>query len=190
MEERFLSDVLDASYPESLMSEPTLRVTAVCLGNICRSPIAEVVLSDRVARAGLGARIQVDSAGTGDWHVGGRADHRTIAVLTSHGYDIDHVPRQITHSWMENIDLLLAMDHRNYRDLDGLIRGGSTQVRPTLRMLRSFDPQLLEIAEPDTRLDVPDPYYGDPADFEDVLAMVERAADGVVTYLEQRLSGA
>lgn len=156
------------------------RITVVCLGNICRSPIGEVVLRDRVSSAGLADRVTVDSAGTGDWHLGHGADPRTLRVLDDHGYEHDHVARQISPSWMAEIDLLLAMDEANYRDLQRMLppSGG-----PELRMFRAFDPELAHVGEPDPRLVVPDPYYGGPEGFTEVLRMIEKAADGIVDDL-------
>ena len=86
------------------------RITVVCLGNICRSPIAEAVLRDRLEGAGLGHEVLVDSAGTGDWHKGHPADARARATLEAHGYALDHRARQIDPSWLAGTDLLLAME--------------------------------------------------------------------------------
>ena len=166
------------------MSEP-YRITVVCLGNICRSPIGEVVLRDRVTTAGLGDRVVVDSAGTGDWHLGHGADPRSLAVLDSHGYEHSHTARQITPTWMSEIDLLLAMDETNYANLERIV--AHSGVEPELRMMRSFDPALAHLPEPHPDLDVPDPYYGGPEGFVDVLQMLERASDGVVTWLHERV---
>jgi protein-tyrosine phosphatase len=157
------------------------RITVVCLGNICRSPIGEAVLRARLVDAGLADRVQVDSAGTGDWHLGHPADPRALATLDAHGYPHDHVARQITPDWMDGIDLLLAMDEANYRDLRAMI-GGSAEA-PELRMMRSFDPALAHLPEPDPGLSVPDPYYGGPEGFDEVLQMIEQAADGIVDGL-------
>lgn len=160
------------------------RITVVCLGNICRSPIGEVVLRARLVDAGLADRFQVDSAGTGDWHLGHGADPRSIDVLNARGYEHDHTARQITSSWMADTDLLLAMDESNYRNLQELIaHSGCT---PDLRMMRSFDPALSHLPEPHPGLDVPDPYHGGPEGFVHVLQMIELAADGVVDWLSQR----
>jgi protein-tyrosine phosphatase len=164
------------------MSTPTpYRITVVCLGNICRSPIGEVVLRDRVRSAGLAERVVVDSAGTGDWHIGHPADPRALATLDAHGYAHDHRARQISPDWLAGIDLLLAMDEANYRDLARMRRGGPA---PELRMMRSFDPALGHLVEPDPALDVPDPYYGGPEGFVEVLRMIEQAADGLVHDLQ------
>ena len=169
-------------YP-SLM---TYRITAVCLGNICRSPIAEVVLRDRVAAAGLGELVVVDSAGTGDWHIGHPADPRAQATLSAAEYEHDHRARQINEGWMSDIDLLLAMDSANYRDLQRMV--DLSGMTPELRMLRSFDPELAHFNAPHPELDVPDPYYGGDEGFVEVLAMIERAADALVIELPARLA--
>ena len=160
------------------------RITVVCLGNICRSPIGEAVLRARLDEAGLAEHVVVDSAGTGDWHLGHPADPRALATLDAAGYPHDHVARQITPHWMDGIDLLLAMDAANYRDLARMLpRDGA----PELRMMRAFDPALAGIPEPSPALDVPDPYYGGMDGFEDVLAMVERATPGTVAHIRQLL---
>ena len=162
------------------------RITVVCLGNICRSPIGEAVLRARLAEAGLADRVQVDSAGTGDWHLGHPADPRALAALDAHGYPHDHVARQIAPHWMDGIDLLLAMDEANYADLQRMTAGA--RPAPELRMMRSFDPALAHLPEPHPDLAVPDPYYGGPEGFDEVLVMIEQAADGIVDgLLEGRL---
>lgn len=169
--------------PTSGPDTSAYRITVVCLGNICRSPIGEAVLRARLADAGLGTEVTVDSAGTGDWHLGHGADHRALAVLDAAGYPHDHVARQIAPHWMDDIDLLLAMDESNYRDLEAMLppAGG-----PQLRMFRSFDPLLAGIPEPHADLAVPDPYYGGPEGFTEVLHMIERAADGIVDDLLEK----
>jgi len=160
-----------------------LRVTAVCSGNICRSPIAEYVLRDAVERAGLGHAIVVDSAGVGAWHVGEGADRRSLQVLAKHGYDGSaHRVQQITRSWFdrpEAPDLLLAMDSSHYDDLLRMAPDAD------VRMMRSFDPTLADVARAD--LDVPDPYYGSGDGFEQVLQMIERATPGVLAHLQRQL---
>lgn len=166
------------------MAARSYRVTVVCLGNICRSPIGEVVLRDRIERAGL-SDVVVDSAGTGDWHLGYPADPRAQQTLAAAGYDIDHCSRQIDETWFEEIDLVLAMDSTNYADLQRLIARSGSDVE--LRMMRAFDPALAGIAAPHPDLDVPDPYYGGADGFVDVLRMIETAADGLVLELPARL---
>lgn len=162
------------------------RITVVCLGNICRSPIGEVVLRQRVEQAGFAEAVLVDSAGTGDWHIGHPADTRARATLLANGYAEEHTARQITSDWFAEIDLALAMDSANYRDLTEMMQGIDASTE--LRMFRSFDPTLGSIAEPSDDLIVPDPYYGTGADFVEVLKMIERAADGIVASLPARLN--
>ena len=157
----------------------------MCLGNICRSPIAEAVLRQRIARAGLQSQVRVDSAGTGDWHLGHPADPRALATLAAHDYPLDHRARQINAGWFCDIDLLLAMDLANYEDL--LVMLQSADCTPELRMFRSFDPALAAAMEPSAALEVPDPYYGGDAGFDEALAMVESAADGLVAHLATQL---
>lgn len=160
------------------------QITVVCLGNICRSPIAEAVLRDRIQRAGLTAKVAVDSAGTGDWHLGGPADPRTLATLTAHGYPLEHRARQIDASWFSDIDLILAMDMANYQDLQIMRKSSDSGVE--IRMLRAFDPALSKASEPSAELEVPDPYEGGAADFTRVLHMIESAADGLVALLAEK----
>ncbi len=181
--ERRPKPVEEKFFVEIASLRPMYRITVVCLGNICRSPIGEAVLRARIEEAGLDGRVSVDSAGTGDWHLGQDANPRSVAVLTEHDYRLDHRARQITADWFEDIDLVLAMDAANYADLERMQRG----TRAELRMLRSFDPELAHLREPDPGLDVPDPYYGGPEDFLEVLRMVERASGGVVAHAAARL---
>ncbi|MBZ5738011.1 low molecular weight protein-tyrosine-phosphatase [Nocardioides mangrovi] len=146
------------------------HVELVCLGNICRSPTAHVVLEERVADAGLDDVVTVTSSGTGDWHVGQPMDRRAAATLTAAGYDAS---RHRARQWCgpddpEPADLYLAMDDANLADL-----GGPGQ---RTRKFRDLDP-----TDPGT--DVPDPYYGGPDGFEEVLGMVERTASALVEAL-------
>jgi len=160
------------------MSEPT-RVALVCLGNICRSPMADVVLEHQLAEAGV-EDVVVSSAGTGDWHVGQPMDDRAAAKLTAAGYDASrHRARNFTAEWFDQQDLILTMDASNHRDVLALAR--SDEDRAKVRMYRSFDP---EADAPDA--EVPDPWYGGPEGFDDVLAMVERTTREIVRHLADR----
>jgi protein-tyrosine phosphatase len=156
------------------------RITCVCLGNICRSPMAEVVLRERFAAAGLAGTVAVDSAGTGRWHVGSDADRRARATLEDAGYSFSHSARQFEPDWLTGSNLILAMDQANLTDLVNLAATYSVD-REHIRLLRSFDPSSPPGAE------VPDPYYGGPSGFGEVLAMIERAADGVVVHVTAEL---
>ena len=185
------------------MTDKSLHILMVCMGNICRSPTAEVVMQDRLDVAGLSKQVIVDSCGTGDWHEGEDADPRTRAVLVDHGYSLDHTARGIRPAWFQERDLILAMDHDNMRSLrrmardaassSGVAHGRSSEaahdgssevahgrVIAPMHLLRSYDPELSHCSDEDPRLDVPDPYFGGADGFRDVLAMIERAIDGVM----------
>ena len=128
----------------------------------------------------------VDSAGTGDWHLGHGADPRSLSTLASHGYQLEgHISRRIDADWFDGLDLVLAMDSMNYRDL--LVLATMTGSEPDVRMLRSFDPALAHLEAPHPELDVPDPYYGRRDGFGAVLSMIEAAVDGLVRELADRL---
>ncbi len=159
------------------------RIAVVCLGNICRSPMGHVVLSEKVASAGLDDRVELSSAGTGGWHVGKPMDRRAAAVLAAAGYDgSQHQAEQFEAHWYADHDLVLAMDESNHADLLALIG----DVEPgRLRMFRDFDPRAT-----DGDRDVPDPYYGGDEGFTHVLRTVERTADAIVAALERELGGA
>ncbi len=153
------------------------RVAVVCLGNICRSPMADVVLAARVGDAGLTGVVEVVSAGTGDWHVGDPMDRRAAALLGAEGYDATrHRARQVRAAWLDAYDLVLAMDGANLRDLRALARADAEADPERVRLFRDFDP-----VEPGG--EVPDPYYGGPDGFRDVLDMVERTADTLVAQV-------
>lgn len=151
-----------------------LRVCFVCLGNICRSPIAEVVMRSLLEDSGLADRVEVSSAGTGDWHIGERADRRTLAVLERHGYDGGaHRARQFVAQSVDECDLVIAMDQANVTALRRMLGNDDGDK---VRLLREFDP---DASGPD----VPDPYYGDDESFDDVLTMVEAACRGLLDHV-------
>lgn len=153
------------------------RIGIVCLGNICRSPMAEVVLRDELERAGLADKVAVDSAGTGDWHVGEDMDRRARTELARRGYDgSGHEARQIQASWLEDYDLLLAMDHANLDGLRAMARG-RPDVAGRIALMLSFDPVAAPGAE------VPDPYNGGPEDYAEVFDLVHGAARGLAGQL-------
>ena len=149
------------------------RIALVCLGNICRSPMAHVVLESRLADAGLDDRVEVASSGTGGWHLGKPMDPRAAATLTASGYDPSrHRARQWDASWPTAYDLVLVMDEANLSDV------GGRQER--VGMFRDFDPD-----DPGTA--VPDPYYGGDDGFEEVLVMVERTSGSIVSALAHQV---
>ena len=151
------------------------RIGFVCLGNICRSPMADVILTELVDLAGLSAKVEVASSGTGDWHLGQPIDARAATALIAEGYDPSlHRAQQFDPGWLDK-DLVLAMDSQNLHDITG---GAGESER--VRLFRRFDP----VADPDGGLDVPDPYYGGEEGFPLVVAMVERTCRQLLTALE------
>ncbi|HSQ80752.1 MAG TPA: low molecular weight protein-tyrosine-phosphatase [Casimicrobiaceae bacterium] len=146
---------------------PRASVLFVCMGNICRSPTAEAVFRDHAGRAGLGGRLLIESAGTGDWHVGEPPDHRAIVHARRRGYDLAALrARQVQRQDFTRFAWILAMDMRNLRDL--------VAMRPSaypghLGLLLDFVPDA-------GMREVPDPYYGGPEGFEHVLDLMELAS--------------
>jgi protein-tyrosine phosphatase len=158
----------------------TYRIAMVCLGNICRSPTATVVLAAKLEQAGL-TTVTVSSAGTGDWHLGGPMDPRASSTLQSAGYDgSSHRARQFSAPWYDDLDLVLTMDAVNYHDVVAMAPDAEAEQK--VRMFREFDPE----ADADD-LDVPDPWHGGLDDYARVLEIVERTTDALVEEL--RLSG-
>ncbi len=148
-------------------------IAMVCLGNICRSPMAQVVLTEKLQRAGLGDDVEVRSCGTGDWHVGEQMDRRAAATLRAHGYDASlHRAAHFDASWLDASDAVLAMDRSNLRNIHAVAVNQHQLDR--VRLFRTFDPEVDDDAE------VPDPWYSGAEGFEDVLAMVERTTDVLV----------
>lgn len=169
------------------MTEP-YRVMAVCHGNICRSPIAEVVLTDRFDRAGLGDRVAVDSRGISAEERGNPIDQRAQTVLRRHGYDVpDRRATRVRADELADRDLVLAMTRRHRRVLLDLAGAESADA---VRLYRSFDPALADPADPSgsAALDMADPWYGDLDDFEECLAQVEAAADAIVAFVADEIS--
>lgn len=156
-------------------SDP-FRVIFVCTGNICRSPMAEVVLRALADERRLGSRVVSRSAGTGDWHLGERADQRTLEALTRRGYDgSSHRARQFSAASFAENDLIVALDRTHERILRAWARSEDDEGKVTL--LRAFDPAA-------SSMDVPDPYYAGAAMFDSVLGMIETATRGLFRQLE------
>jgi protein-tyrosine phosphatase len=156
------------TFERELSDSTTFKVCFVCTGNICRSPMAEVVFTHLVAQAGLDHRIAVTSAGTGDWHVGEPADDRTITALAARGYNgSGHRARQFDPAWFGKLDLIVAFDRGQERILRSWAQ--NNQDGSKVQTMLSFDSDLAPL------FDVPDPYYSDAALFDHVLGIVERA---------------
>lgn len=161
------------------MSDP-VRVLFVCLGNICRSPTAHGVFEAMVRNAGLDGRIEVDSSGTGDWHVGLAPDQRAVAEAKGRGYDLSHLrARQVGVDDFQRFDLIIAMDHRNLADLKAV------QPNDANAGVRLF----LEFAEGAETDEVPDPYYGGSDGFTRVFQLVESASEGLLAHIREHYLG-
>jgi protein-tyrosine phosphatase len=158
-----------------------MRILFVCLGNICRSPTAEGVMRHVLREEGLEDRIEVDSAGTGGWHVGAPPDERATDAARKRSIVLEGAARKFAPVDFDEFDLILAMDEENRRDLLSLAPDDDTRAK--VRLLREFDPA----SDGDADLDVPDPYYGGDEGFEHVLDLVEAATRGLVDDL--RASG-
>jgi protein-tyrosine phosphatase len=156
------------------------RVCLVCLGNICRSPMAEVVLRAQLAAEGLAGKVVVDSAGTGAWHAGEPMSSPARAALARRGYDgAAHRARQFSLDWLPGLDLVVAMDASNLTTLRPFFRGNTARTG-------SPEPERLELFGDVADLrgaDVPDPYGGSAQDYDEVLTMLERGMPPLVAQL-------
>jgi protein-tyrosine phosphatase len=161
-----------------------IRILFVCLGNICRSPTAEGVMRALVREARLEESIEMDSAGTGAWHVGSPPDERATQTAHARGIVLEGAARKVAPQDFQSFDLILAMDSSNLHDLQEMAEG--EQERAKVRLLRGFDPASAGLED----LDVPDPYYGGPGGFEQVLDLVRAACIGLLDELRDRLEQA
>lgn len=152
-----------------------VRLCFVCLGNICRSPTAEAVMAHLVSRSELVDVVVVESAGTGGWHAGQKADGRARSEARRRGITMDGTARKFTRGDFARFDLVLAMDAQNADDLRRLAPDAA--AREKVLLLRRFDPSV------GADLDVPDPYYGGSEGFEDVFDMVEAACRGLLDHV-------
>ena len=155
-----------------------IRICFVCLGNICRSPTAEGIMLHLVHQAGLDHQITIDSAGTGAWHAGEKADARSRRVAQARGFELPSRARQFKEGDFAHFEYVLALDASNMKNLKALAPDAQASEKVTL--LRSWDSH-----EPGD-YDVPDPYYGGERGFEDVFDLCERACQGLLTALIER----
>jgi protein-tyrosine phosphatase len=151
-----------------------VRILVVCLGNICRSPTAEAALVEALADAGI-HHVEVDSAGTGSWHLGDPPDPRMAAAAAEEGLALRGTARQVTRADFDRFDLILCMDRQNLADVVALAPDEASRAK--VRLFRELDPD----ADGD---DVPDPYYGGADGFASVVEIVRSAARGVVRHVE------
>jgi protein-tyrosine phosphatase len=153
-----------------------VKVLFVCLGNICRSPLAEAIFKDKISKRGLNHLVEADSCGTANYHVGDSPDHRTIANARKNGIIIDHVGQQLREEHLTDYDFILAMDASNYQNI--LRLNGSAMHKKKISLMRSFDATRDDDA-------VPDPYYGDERDFQRVFEILDGSVDSFIQFLEQ-----
>ena len=170
------SDLPDIVFASSLPNTPAGRVESllfVCLGNICRSPMARWITLEKCRAMGL-SNLTIDSCGTGAWHAGNPADPRSALCAANHGLDTSHTARQLRITDTTDFDLVLAMDRSNAINL---LRTGVPEER--VRLIRAFDASIAPAAGA-SAFDVPDPYYGGHDGFEMMYQMLERACGGML----------
>ena len=158
----------------------TVEVCFVCLGNICRSPLAQGVFEALVKQEGLQDRIIIGSAGTSHWHVGVPPDPRMQQTARQHGIHLNSRARQFQAAYFKRMDLVLAMDQSNLSVLQHM--RPEAELHDKLFLFRSFDP------ENNGDLEVPDPYYGGDKGFETVFQMIERTCPKVLQHLQTKLA--
>jgi len=155
-----------------------INVLFVCLGNICRSPMAEGMLLHKAAQLGVSDHLKVDSAGLGNWHMGELPDPRARAECQKHGVELTHNSRMIKKSDFRNFEYILCMDGSVLREVERQHHSHGSQAK--LQLMREYDP--VYEGHP---LDVPDPYNGDEQDFHNVYAMLDRCLDQLLEHLRQ-----
>ena len=164
--------------PKPAHSTAQVHVLFVCMGNICRSPVAEGVFRQMLEGVGLCNKVHVDSAGTHSYHIGAPPDTRTQATALRRGVDLHALrARQVIVADFANFDYLLAMDRDNFEHLLGLCPDPA--LRHRVRLFMDFAPHLPE-------REVPDPYYGGPGGFDRVMDLVEEAAQGLLVHLREQ----
>lgn len=151
----------------------TKKVLFVCLGNICRSPLAEAIFKHKVRNLGLDGHFSADSCGTGDYHIGLPPDKRTIQNATKNGIPIDHRARQLHPTDFEKFDHVLVMDESNLRNT---LRVADARYHEKVRLMRSYDPLAFNA-------EVPDPYFGGEDGFQEVFEILDRSMDHFIQQL-------
>lgn len=155
-----------------------MKILFVCLGNICRSPLAAAIFNHKVRERKLGHLLQSDSCGTGNYHIGGAADDRSIAVARKNGIEILHIVRQLTADDLVTFDHIIAMDKNNLANIKRL--PSEKENYNKVKLMREYDPQGLG--------DVPDPYYGTEKDFREVYEILDRAIEEFILSLKKQLA--
>lgn len=152
-----------------------VKLCFVCLGNICRSPTADGIMHHLVETKGFSGKILVDSAGTGGWHAGEKADPRSRKTAEANGVKLQSIARKFVAEDFRRFDYILAMDRNNRRDILDIAQSEDDENK--VYLFRSFDPQSAQNAE------VPDPYYGGESGFQDVFDICMRGCEGLLTHL-------
>lgn len=156
-----------------------IKVLFVCLGNICRSPIAEGIMNATIKNLNLSDHFEIDSAGTAAYHVDHAPDLRSINVMKNHGIIINHKARKLIKEDLTYYNYVLAMDHLNYEDIMNLSSDKTVDSKRVF-LLRTFD------NTERTNFDIPDPYYGLDADFEEVFQICKRSIEGFISFLNNQ----
>ncbi|HEX8038593.1 MAG TPA: low molecular weight protein-tyrosine-phosphatase [Chryseosolibacter sp.] len=155
-----------------------VRILFVCLGNICRSPLAAAILKHKVRMHGLEQWIEVDSCGTSNYHIGDNADPRTIANASRNGVLIEHCARQLSAEDLHRFDFIFAMDNSNYSNILRLTNSGD--IRHKVRLMREFDPR-------QKGGEVPDPYHGGEKEFQEVFEMLDRSTTNFLSFVREEI---
>ena len=153
------------------------RILFVCLGNICRSPLAEAIFKHKIKQRDFAQHYASDSCGTSNYHIGGTPDSRTIANALKNGVTMDHLGRQLCAKDLEEYDYVLAMDNSNYQNILKLANGQHYSGKVAL--MRSYDPV-------GKGGEVPDPYYGGESHFQEVFDILDRTMDNFIQHLNEK----